>query len=140
MSASEWVSRDCELPGLAPDDGVMSLFRVALDARGVLSGGALAGLGDRTVVRLAGRVVVRQRPSSARGFAFITLEDETGLVASPGIRALPGRAANRRLAAGSGAVAARGRGLQCPGAHGGEAAVAYGLRYQLWSRVRRFSA
>ena len=29
---------------------------------------------------MAGRVVVRQRPPSAKGFAFITLEDEMGLV------------------------------------------------------------
>jgi len=32
------------------------------------------------VVRVAGAVIVRQRPGTAKGFVFITMEDETGMV------------------------------------------------------------
>ena len=35
---------------------------------------------DGTRVRVAGAVVVRQRPGTAKGFVFLNLEDETGLV------------------------------------------------------------
>ncbi len=43
-------------------------------------------MGQGKRVRVAGGVIVRQRPSTARGFFFISLEDETGianLVISP---------------------------------------------------------
>jgi error-prone DNA polymerase len=39
----------------------------------------LAGVRDGSVVRIAGAVIVRQRPGTAKGFLFITLEDETGI-------------------------------------------------------------
>ena len=35
---------------------------------------------DGEAVRTAGAVIVRQRPGTARGFVFFTLEDETGTV------------------------------------------------------------
>jgi error-prone DNA polymerase len=35
---------------------------------------------DGVSVRVAGAVVVRQRPGTAKGFVFLNLEDETGLV------------------------------------------------------------
>ena len=35
---------------------------------------------DDDIVRVAGAVIVRQRPGTARGFVFLTLEDETGMV------------------------------------------------------------
>ena len=40
----------------------------------------LARLADGERVRVAGAVICRQRPGTARGFLFLTLEDETGLV------------------------------------------------------------
>ncbi|MFN2129315.1 MAG: DNA polymerase III subunit alpha [Anaerolineae bacterium] len=69
-----------ELLGLSPDDHVMGVYRERLRAQGVSSAGELASRQDGEVVRVAGLVVVRQRPPSAKGHVFLTLEDEEGLV------------------------------------------------------------
>jgi error-prone DNA polymerase len=57
----------------------MALRRGALAARGVLRATDLAGGEADTRVRVAGSVIVRQRPGTAKGFVFLTLEDETGI-------------------------------------------------------------
>ena len=57
----------------------MAHLRPALNERGVLTAAALQRVPDGRVVRTAGHVIVRQRPGSAKGFLFLTLEDETGL-------------------------------------------------------------
>ena len=80
LGRAERMGWEYELLGLVADDHIVSLYREALDARNVLSSQALAEQCDGKKVRVAGRVVVRQRPPSAKGFVFITLEDETGLV------------------------------------------------------------
>jgi error-prone DNA polymerase len=80
LSPAERLGWEHELLGLTPDDHVLNLYRSALDARNVLTSQALEDQRDGKKVRVAGRVVVRQRPPSAKGFVFITLEDETGLV------------------------------------------------------------
>jgi error-prone DNA polymerase len=69
-----------ELMGLAPGDQVMSLYREALQARGVVTSRELNTRRDGEVVRVAGWPVVRQRPPTAKGVLFVTLEDETGLM------------------------------------------------------------
>lgn len=40
---------------------------------------ALAELGDKSLARIAGLVITRQRPGTASGVIFLTLEDETGV-------------------------------------------------------------
>ena len=57
----------------------VAFMRARLDARGVRRAEALATLktGDRVAV--AGLVLVRQRPGTAQGVIFMTLEDETGI-------------------------------------------------------------
>ena len=80
LNQAERMGWEYELLGLAPEDHVMSLYREALEAHGVTSNQALVDQRDGKKVRVAGKVVVRQRPPSAKGFVFITLEDETGLV------------------------------------------------------------
>ena len=57
----------------------MSLRRAALRARGVRSARDLAGVEDGARVHVAGSVIVRQRPGTAKGFVFLSLEDETGI-------------------------------------------------------------
>ena len=52
----------------------------ALRARGVVRAADLPHLEDGARVRVAGAVICRQRPGTAKGFLFMTLEDETGLV------------------------------------------------------------
>jgi error-prone DNA polymerase len=49
-----------------------------LTARGVHTAAALARVRDGSAVRVAGHVIVRQRPGTAKGMCFLTLEDETG--------------------------------------------------------------
>ena len=65
--------------GLDARRQVISLFRPALDRLGAVPNGALA---DRRPgpVRLAGLVVTRQHPMTAKGTVFLALEDETGMV------------------------------------------------------------
>ena len=63
--------------GLCPDDHVMELARPSLD-QDVLTSDGLLGSADGDTVRVAGRVVRRQRPLAAA--VFLTLEDEFGLI------------------------------------------------------------
>jgi error-prone DNA polymerase len=63
----------------------MALRRAALTREGVTRACDLlrearhAGGGPRRLVRVAGSVIVRQRPGTAKGFVFLSLEDETGI-------------------------------------------------------------
>jgi error-prone DNA polymerase len=57
----------------------MALRRAALARAGVVTAAALAELPGGRRVRVAGHVITRQRPGTAKGFFFVTLEDETGL-------------------------------------------------------------
>jgi error-prone DNA polymerase len=56
----------------------MAHLRGWLQQRGCLSAAELRDVSDGRPVRTAGFVIVRQRPLSAKGFCFLTLEDETG--------------------------------------------------------------
>ena len=58
----------------------MALHRQGLAARGVRRAWDLSSLNEGMQVRVAGAVICRQRPGTAKGFVFLTLEDETGLV------------------------------------------------------------
>jgi error-prone DNA polymerase len=80
LSPEEQMGWEYELLGLAAGDQVTSLYRETLRARGVLSSRELAARRDGEIVRVAGWAVVRQRPPTAKGFLFITLEDEEGLM------------------------------------------------------------
>jgi error-prone DNA polymerase len=64
--------------GLSLGRHPLALLRRRLDRLGVLDARAVAGLPDGVEVRTAGLVITRQRPSSASGVTFVTLEDETG--------------------------------------------------------------
>jgi len=57
----------------------MALRRAALRTRGVLSARELSAVQDGAKVQVAGSVIVRQRPGTAKGFVFLSLEDETGI-------------------------------------------------------------
>jgi error-prone DNA polymerase len=80
LSPAERLGWERELLRMTPGDHVMSLYRETLQTRGVLTSPELQDQRDGRRVRVAGRVVVRQRPPSAKGFVFITLEDEYGLM------------------------------------------------------------
>ena len=80
LGRAERLGWEVELLGLTPGDHVMDLYREALRGQGMHSSKELEGQRDGQMVRVAGLVVVRQRPPTAKGHMFITLEDEEGLV------------------------------------------------------------
>jgi error-prone DNA polymerase len=55
-------------------------LRAELNARGLPDARSIAKMNDGARVRYAGLVICRQRPSTAAGVVFMTLEDETGFV------------------------------------------------------------
>jgi error-prone DNA polymerase len=55
-------------------------FRDVLDGEGVLAASRLPQMPKNLVCKVGGMVITRQRPGTAKGFVFLTLEDETGLV------------------------------------------------------------
>jgi len=55
-------------------------FRPQLDALRVMTAQRLTELPNNLVCKVGGLVITRQRPGTAKGFVFLTLEDETGLV------------------------------------------------------------
>ena len=77
QTRAERMLDEYELLGLCPDGHVMELARPGLGLE-VLNSGQLASRADGDVVRVAGRVVRRQRPLARA--VFLTLEDEWGLI------------------------------------------------------------
>jgi error-prone DNA polymerase len=57
----------------------MALRRAEMSLRGALRASDLPGQRDGRRVRVAGAVITRQRPGTAKGFVFLTIEDETGI-------------------------------------------------------------
>jgi error-prone DNA polymerase len=78
-SAAEEVSVDFATTGLSARGHPMSVLRPALAAGRIRTARELARLPDRAPVEVAGLVIVRQRPETAKGIVFVSLEDETGI-------------------------------------------------------------
>jgi error-prone DNA polymerase len=55
-------------------------FRRELDTHRAIAADRLAAMPNHLVCKVGGMVITRQRPGTAKGFVFLTLEDETGLV------------------------------------------------------------
>ncbi len=79
MTAAESLAADYEGTGLSLGPHPMEFHRARLARLGVARAADLAGLKNGAWVQVAGAVVVRQRPGTAKGFVFLNLEDETGL-------------------------------------------------------------
>ncbi len=79
MTFPERLTRDLRGTGLTAGPHPMLLYRESLVARGVRRAVELSRLEDGARVSVAGAVICRQRPGTAKGFLFLTLEDETGL-------------------------------------------------------------
>jgi error-prone DNA polymerase len=80
MTVEERLVADYEGTDLSIGPHPLALRRRRLAAEGVVRACELAGLPNGRAVRVAGAVVVRQRPGTAKGFVFLNLEDETGLI------------------------------------------------------------
>ena len=79
MGLGEHVVNDYQTLRLSLKAHPMSLLRQRFGAQRVLACGDLRGLEDGAWVAVAGVVLVRQRPGSAKGVVFMTIEDETGV-------------------------------------------------------------
>ena len=79
MTAEERLVADYAGTGLTTGRHPMSYRRDALRRQNVLSAEELRARRDGEYVRAAGCVIARQRPGTAKGFVFLSMEDETGI-------------------------------------------------------------
>jgi error-prone DNA polymerase len=79
MPASEEVVHDYETIRLSLKAHPMSFLRGHFAAKGVRPCADVEAVANGAKAAIAGVVLVRQRPGSAKGVCFITLEDETGI-------------------------------------------------------------
>jgi error-prone DNA polymerase len=79
MSIEERLVADFRGTGLTVGPHPMAYCREAMNSLGVRRASELANLPNNKKVRIAGGVIARQRPGTAKGFVFLSLEDETGV-------------------------------------------------------------
>ncbi len=79
MTTDERLAADYAGTGLTTGPHPMAYHRNALRDQGICSADDLAHSGNKRFVRIAGCVIARQRPGTAKGFVFLSLEDETGI-------------------------------------------------------------
>ncbi|MGA8727985.1 MAG: error-prone DNA polymerase [Terracidiphilus sp.] len=79
MNTDERIASDYAGMGLTTGPHPMAYHRAALRAQGIHSAVDLAHCSNNRFVRIAGCVIARQRPGTAKGFVFLSLEDETGI-------------------------------------------------------------
>ncbi len=79
MTPEARLVSDFRNTGMTVGPHPMSYHRENLRRQGILSARDLHHLADGTKVRVAGAVIARQRPGTAKGFVFLSLEDETGI-------------------------------------------------------------
>jgi error-prone DNA polymerase len=79
MDTRQEVFADYRTAGLSLKAHPVSFYRSQLDELRIVPAAELANLKDGRFVRVAGLVLVRQRPGTAKGITFVTIEDETGV-------------------------------------------------------------
>lgn len=79
MSITERLDADFRGTGLTIGKHPVAYHRDELNKLDALRASDIRKLRDGSFVRVAGWVIVRQRPGTAKGFMFLTLEDETGV-------------------------------------------------------------
>jgi error-prone DNA polymerase len=88
LSRHEQMLRDHVVLGFSLSQHFTTSYRARLRALGVIPSRDLDRRRDGDAVRVGGLVVCRQRPETAKGFVFLTIEDQWGLlnvIASPGV-------------------------------------------------------
>jgi error-prone DNA polymerase len=80
MTGEERLASDYRGTGLTIGRHPMAWRRAEMNALGVTRAADLAAMSDGRFVRVAGSVIVRQRPGTAKGFVFLSMEDETGIL------------------------------------------------------------
>jgi error-prone DNA polymerase len=79
LNPIEATTLDINATGVSDVQPIMH-FRAQLDRANVLAANRLAAMPNHLVCKIGGLVITRQRPGTAKGFVFLTIEDETGLV------------------------------------------------------------
>ena len=77
LEKTEW---EYELLGLSPHVQLMHHYRAALNGAGILSTVEVKQQANGRIVRVGGMIAVKQRPPTAKGIVFISLEDELGML------------------------------------------------------------
>ncbi len=79
MNPEERLVADFRGTGMTVGPHPMAYHRERMDAIGVCKASDLAGMPNGKHLRIGGCVIARQRPGTAKGFVFLSLEDETGV-------------------------------------------------------------
>ncbi len=79
MTTEERLSADYSGTGLTVGQHPLHYRRQELQAMKVLTSSELRNYKDGEYVRAAGCIIARQRPGTAKGFIFLSMEDETGI-------------------------------------------------------------
>jgi error-prone DNA polymerase len=79
MTTEERLMADYAGTGLTTGPHPIAYHRIALRDAGMVAASDLAHLNNNQFVRVAGCVIARQRPGTAKGFVFLSMEDETGI-------------------------------------------------------------
>lgn len=79
LQLAERVMTDYDTLGLSLEKHPVELLRPHLERRGALTAEGLQRARHGQKVRVGGLVIVRQRPPTAKGFTFLSVEDETGV-------------------------------------------------------------
>jgi len=79
VSEQERTALDYRITGIPTGPQIMSFYREDLARRGVLRACDLESRRHGSYVLIAGAVVVKQHPETAKGHVFLSLEDETGI-------------------------------------------------------------
>jgi error-prone DNA polymerase len=80
MNAGQRTYADFNNSGLTIGKHPMAHYRERMRAMGVLDAATAKAQRDGLLLKVAGCVITRQRPGTAKGFVFLSLEDETGIV------------------------------------------------------------
>ena len=79
MNSEERLVADFRGTGMTVGPHPMAYHRGEMKRQGICSAIELRDLPDGASVRVGGAVIARQRPGTAKGFVFLSLEDETGI-------------------------------------------------------------
>jgi error-prone DNA polymerase len=78
MEPKEEVFADYRTTGLSLRSHPLAFHRQEIESFGIIPTDDLRHTANGTLVKVAGLVLLRQRPGSAKGITFVTIEDETG--------------------------------------------------------------
>jgi len=79
MTTEERLAADYAGTGITTGPHPMAYQRDELRQQGILSAQELEACSSNCTIKIAGCVIARQRPGTAKGFVFLSLEDETGI-------------------------------------------------------------